>query len=137
MKWPLLKCPTCNATLDNREVRAGKPFVCPSCSESWQLSNRQGNIGGLAALAITICACYLFGLRGLWLVVASVIMLFPVFVAWMFLFYRTLPPQFEPYGSQPSLLKDPEFVTLFPRENAEGDKQKKTDQTEDESPKDS
>ncbi len=137
MKWPLLKCPFCNATLDNNKLRAGKPLVCPSCSAWLQPSTRHIYIGELAAIAIAICICYWFGLRGFWLLVASVIMWFPVYLACMFVFTRIVPPQFEPYGSQPSLLKEPEFVTLFPREDADGEKLKKTGRTEDEPPKES
>lgn len=137
MKWPVLKCPACNAILDNREVRAGRPLICPSCSASWQLSTLQANIGGISALAITIGISYLFGLRELWLLLASVVMWFPAFVAWMFVFYRIVSPKFEPYGSQPSLLKEPEFVTLFPREHVDSDKPKHADQSGDEPPKDS
>lgn len=141
MKWPLLKCPFCNATLDNNKLRAGKPLVCPSCSASLQPSSRQGNIGGLAALAIAICICYWFGLRGLWLFVAPVIAWFPVYLACMFVFTRIVPPQFETYSPPPPLppppWKEPKFVTLFPREDADDDKSKKADRTEDEPPKES
>lgn len=136
MKWPVLKCPICNATLDNNKVRAGKPLVCPSCSAELQPSTRQARIGELGALAITIGICYWFGLSWLWLLVVTVVMWFPVFVAWMFVVDRIRPVQFEPYSSLPPLpWKDPEFVTLFPRGDAHSDKPKKTDQTEDEPPK--
>jgi hypothetical protein len=98
-------------------------------------------MGGLAALAIAICICYWFGLRGLWLFVAPVIAWFPVYLACMFVFTRIRPVQFEPFRPPPpppsSLLKEPEFVTLFPREDADGDKPNKADRTEDEPPKES
>jgi len=144
MKWPVLKCPICNATLDNREVRHGKPLVCPSCSASLQPSSRQGNIGGLAALAIAICICYLFGLRGLWLLVASVIIWFPVGVVWMFVFYRIVPPRFEPYRP-PSPLpplptppwKEEKFITLFPHEDVDAENPKQAGQSGDKPPTDS
>lgn len=136
MKWPVLNCSFCNAILDNKQVRHGKPLVCPSCSAELQPSERPGYIGELIAIAIAICICYWFGLRGLWLFIASVIIWFPVFVAWMFVFVRIVPPQFEPYRPLPTLpWKEPKFVTLFPREDADGDKPKKAGQTEDEPPK--
>jgi hypothetical protein len=95
-------------------------------------------IGELAAITIAICICYLFGLRWLWLLFASLIMWFPVYLACMFVFTRIVPPQFELYDPYPSSsFKDPEFVTLFPRENVEGEKPKKTNRTGDEPPKDS
>ena len=142
MKWPVLKCPACNATLDNNKVRVGKPLVCPSCSAELQLSERQGYKVELFAVAITPFICYLFGLRGLWLLLVSVVMWFPVFVGCLFVFYRIVPPKFEPYRPLPTLpqlptppWKQPKFVTLFPRESVDGDKPKKADRTEDKPPK--
>ena len=97
MKWPLLSCPFCNATLDNTKVRHGKPVVCPSCSARLQPSTRQIDLGNLIALAITIGLCYLFGLRGFWLLAASVVLWFPVLVVWTFVFLRLVRPRFKPY----------------------------------------
>jgi hypothetical protein len=138
MKWPVLKCPFCNATLDNNKVRAGKPLVCPSCSAELQPSSRQIYVGELVAIAIAICIGYWFGLRGLWLFVASILMWFPIAFLWMFVIDRIRPPKFELYDPYPSSpFKEPDFVTLFPREDTDGDKPKKTNRTEDEPPKDS
>lgn len=135
MKSPLLKCPFCNATLDNREVRHGKPLVCHSCSATLQPSSRQGNAGGLAALAIAICICYLFGLKRLWLLVASVIIWFPIGVVWMFVFYRIVPPRLEPYRRLP-WEEEPKFTTLFPHKGG-AKKPKQADQSGDKPTKDS
>jgi hypothetical protein len=142
MKWPVLKCPTCNATLDNNKVRVGKPLVCPSCSAELQPSERQAYIGELAAIAIAICISYLFGLRGLWLLGASVVMWFPIAMAWVFVFVRIVPPKFESYRPLPTLpqlptppWKEPKFVTLFPREHVDSDQSKQSDHSNDDMPR--
>jgi hypothetical protein len=97
MKWPILTCPFCRGRLPNEEVWPGKPLVCPRCSEQLQPETRQLHLSGLIALGITVTACYLFGLRGLWLVGATIVFWFPIGVLWEFIFARIVPPRFEKY----------------------------------------
>jgi hypothetical protein len=49
------------------------------------------------ALALTVAACYMFG-ASLWLLAASVVSWFPIFLAWEFLFSRIVSTRFEKYG---------------------------------------
>ncbi len=97
MKWPTLTCPFCGERLPNEELRTGKPLVCPTCSEKLQPQMRQLQVSGTIALGLTVAACYLFGLRGLWLLGVVILLWFPIYVVWDFLFVRIVPPKFERY----------------------------------------
>ena len=97
MKWPTLTCPFCRGRLQNEGLRPGKPLVCPTCSEKLQPQMRQLHVSGAIALGLTVAACYLFGLRGLWLLGAVIFLWFPIYIAWDFLFVRIVPPRFERY----------------------------------------
>jgi len=98
MKWPVLTCPFCRGRLPNEEVWPGKPLVCPTCSQELQPEMRQLYLAGVIGLGLTFGGSYLFGLRGLWLVAATVVLWFPITLAWDFIFVRIKPPRFEKYG---------------------------------------
>jgi hypothetical protein len=99
MNWPTLTCPFCRGRLPNEKVWPGKPLICPTCSQELQPEDRQLHISGTIALGLTLAGCYLFGLRGLWLVGAVVVLWFPIYIAWEFIFVRIVPPRFEKYQS--------------------------------------
>ncbi len=58
---------------------------------------RQLHVSGAIALGLTVAACYLFGLRGIRLLGVVILLWFPIYVAWDFLFVRIVPPKFERY----------------------------------------
>ncbi len=97
MKWPTLKCPFCRGILRNTELHTGPPFVCPSCGAELQYSRRELWLSGFIALCITVAVLHLLGLRARWLVIATIVLWFPIYVAWEFIFVRILPPRFEAY----------------------------------------
>jgi len=95
--WPTLNCPFCNGILPNTEVRRGKPLLCPSCSAQLQASNRQLDLVNVIALVVATLLSYSLGIRGYWLVLAVVLLWFPVLVGCSFVFYRLVRPRFERY----------------------------------------
>jgi hypothetical protein len=97
MRWPTLKCPFCGGILPNREVRPGTPLKCPTCSRLLQPARWQLRLSGLIALGLTVALSRLFGIQGFWLLAATVILWFPVYVAWDFAFMRLVTPRFEAY----------------------------------------
>src|SRR5690348_5040102 len=97
MKWPVLKCPFCGGVLRNTELHTGPPFVCPSCGAELQYSRRELWLSGFIALCLTVAVLYLLGLRASRLVIATIVLWFPIDVAWEFIFVRIGPPSFEAY----------------------------------------
>jgi len=105
MKWPTLICPFCHGRLPNEQVWPGRPLICPICSEKLQPEKRQLYLSGLIALGLSIAACYLFGVRGLRLVAATIVLWFPIGVAWEFIFARIVPPRFERYEPHEKMIR--------------------------------
>lgn len=108
MKWPTLKCPFCGSILPNRQYKARTPLICPGCSEPLRLARWYLHVTSFSALVLTLVICLLLGLRGFWLLAATIVLWFPVDVAWNFLVGRIVPPKFERYppsdsGSHSSL----------------------------------
>ena len=97
MRWPVLNCPFCGGVLPNTEVKAGRPLTCPGCSRQLQMATGQLYLSGLIGLCLDTALCLLIGLRGLTLLVAIVLLWFPVYVAWDFIFVRLVKPRFEAY----------------------------------------
>lgn len=63
---------------------------------------RQLYLSGLVGLGLTIVLVYLMGFRGLWLIGATVVLWFPVFIIWDFIFVRIAKPRFEAFGGKNS-----------------------------------
>jgi hypothetical protein len=97
LRPPTFKCPSCGATMPNEQYRAGKPWICPACSGQFQTSRTYGNIVGWGTTALTLVFFYLLGIRGPHLLVATVVMWFPVLLISTFVLDRLLPPRLEPY----------------------------------------
>jgi len=97
MKWPVLRCPYCEGILRNTDVYPRHAIPCPTCGAKLQPSLRQGYLSGVIALCCTVAACYLVGLSGFWLILATVLFWFPVFVIWEFIFVRIAKPRFEAF----------------------------------------
>ena len=97
MKWPILKCPFCGGVLRNTDVLPGKAVVCPSCAAQLQQSDRQLQLYGLIALSITLAGLCLLNVRGIWLVTATILLWFPVYVICCSVLDRIVPPRFEVY----------------------------------------
>jgi hypothetical protein len=97
MKWPTLNCPFCGGILRNTDLHKGEPLICPVCGAKLQHSTSQLHLSGFIALCVALLVLYLLGLRGIWLVVTTVLVWFPVYVAWDFVFTRIVPPRFEAY----------------------------------------
>ena len=100
MRWPTLKCPFCQGILRNTDVYPGRPVVCPICEAKLQPSIGQGRLSALIGLCLTVAICYFLGVSREWFLVATVLLWFPVFVIWGFIFARMVPPRFETFDSQ-------------------------------------
>jgi hypothetical protein len=101
MKWPILKCPFCAGILPNSDHHPGKPIRCPRCAALLQPSTSRGALSAFIGLCFTLVVCYLLGLSGAWFFVAAMVLWFPVFVVWEFIFERLTPPRFETYVPPP------------------------------------
>lgn len=97
MKWPTLKCPFCGGRLRNTELYPGRPIVCPDCGAELQPSDRQMWLYGLGALFTLMAVLYFLDVSGVWFIVATILLWFPVYLIWMFFFDRVFPPRFEAY----------------------------------------
>jgi hypothetical protein len=97
---PTFKCPSCGEIIPNR-YKAGQPLTCPGCLKQLKPSRRYLNFAFCSAIGLTVLICFLLGFRGVWLLVAALLLWFPVDFVWMFLYVRLFPPKFEPYS--PSL----------------------------------
>jgi hypothetical protein len=71
--------------------------VCPTCAAQLQPSERQLWVSVAIALCISIALADVLRLTGIWFVVATVLLWFPVSIAWDFIFVRIVPPRFEAY----------------------------------------
>lgn len=108
--WPRLECPFCQGVLRNTDVYPARPVVCPTCGAKLQPSIREGRLSGLIGLCLTLAICYLLGLSGVWFVVATILLWFPIFVIWGFFFVRLRRPRFETYD--PQIGFGPKFISL-------------------------
>ena len=97
MMWPTLKCPFCGSLLPNRQYKARTALTCPGCSEPLRLARWYLHLTSAIALGLTFAICLLIGLGGLWLFAATLLLWFPVAVAWNYLFGLMFPPRFERY----------------------------------------
>ena len=97
MKRPVMKCPFCGGTLRNTDLHPGRPVVCPSCKTELQASDAQLWLSGFIALCITATCLYFMGVRGVWFFVAVVVLWFPAYVIWDYIFLLIVPPRFEAF----------------------------------------
>jgi uncharacterized paraquat-inducible protein A len=95
MKWPTLKCPFCSGLLRNTDLHRGEPIVCPSCDAKLQHSTSQMYVSALIALCIVVAVLYFLGVRGIGLTVGTVVLWFPAYVVWEFIYSRIVPTRFE------------------------------------------
>jgi hypothetical protein len=125
--------------MPTEEYKYLKPWVCPGCSAELQFSEAHGSILQYCFIGIALLLLYLVGLRSWQLAIAVI----PAGIILTFIFTgpldRILPRRLELYSPPPwkrnkeeDRFVEDKFVTLFPREDVDGDKAKKPDQAEDE-----
>ena len=103
MNWrPKLKCPVCGQIIPNTQFRPAGPITCPSCSRQLSVASWHLKLTTRVPIVLTLALCYFVGFRGFRYVIASVLLYFPVFLAWTFLLVRLIPPRFEPYEPKPA-----------------------------------
>lgn len=93
---PTFKCPFCRSIVTSQYV-AGRPLTCQDCHRELQISRWYLNLAGWAAIGVTFIFCLLLGLRGLRLLIAAVVLWFPISLLCTFLLNRAIPPPLEPY----------------------------------------
>src|ERR1700733_7548954 len=110
MQYPELICPFCKGIVPNADLKSHGPLVvCPSCFRKLQYSKKQLRLSGLIAFVLTVGLCLLFGLRDVvLLIVVSIVVWFPVYVALQFFLAWTVPTRLEAY-------RGPGDTELFPR----------------------
>lgn len=86
MRWPTLKCPFCGAVLPRRDYNANVPTVCPGCGRQLRVANWYQNLLMSLGVALTLTACYVVGLRGWRLLLATALLFFPATVFTIFMF---------------------------------------------------
>ena len=78
---PNVKCPACGTVMPWRGFHAGKPWICPGRFHQFQIKRSRFNGLGLWAAGLALGASYLTGVRGWLLLVATVVLWFPFFLA--------------------------------------------------------
>lgn len=96
LKPPTLKCPFCGAAIANTYV-AGEPLTCQDCQRQLMMSPWHLRLTSLGGTVVTILLCLLLGLQGVRLLVAIVLLWFPLSLLWTFLLNALLPPRLESY----------------------------------------
>jgi hypothetical protein len=92
----LSKCPHCAAMLQPWEIRGAGSFGCPYCETRLQASNSYGRRIDLANLLVSAAVFLALGLRGLHLVLAVVLVWWPVEFLAINLLIWVLPPHARP-----------------------------------------
>jgi hypothetical protein len=91
------KCPFCGTMMPNSKFRASEPWVCPGCSQGLMVSRTWGNAVTWGSIGFTFLVLFILGFRGLRLIVAGIVLWFPVQLLLFGFLDRTFPPKLEPY----------------------------------------
>lgn len=89
--------PACGSVMPWTTFRARRPWVCPGCYRTYQISRSQAK--ALAACA-TVLACgvsYAVGARGLAFLIATAALWFPALLICIPIAARISPPRLEPF----------------------------------------
>lgn len=100
MYWPVIHCPFCAGVIPNTLIKT-PPVACPNCGRKLQASSRQLNTSSGIGAGIALGLCLVFGLRGITLIIGTVLLWVPCFFVWHFLFVRIVPPKFEAWAPRP------------------------------------
>ena len=92
MRPPILKCPYCHAVITGRYT-AGQPLVCESCHRRLMIAPWHLRITSLGGTVLTIFLCFILGIRGVRLLMAIVVLWFPISLIWTLLLNRLIPPR--------------------------------------------
>src|SRR5712691_6329978 len=95
-----LRCPTCGSRLEYTQVTFGRSFSCPACQEQLQIPPRYRKSVTWSSLLLAIVLPLGWGLRGLDLFFAVLIVWFPVWTFAQIVVKRVLPPRIEKYSPQ-------------------------------------
>jgi hypothetical protein len=96
---PTVKCPACGTVLPNEAYHAGQPWVCPGCGRQYRIARPVLFSTLLLAIGFSIVGCYLAGLRGLRLLISTLIVLIPVDLMCIYVRNRLMPLTLEPFPS--------------------------------------
>jgi ribosomal protein L37AE/L43A len=91
------KCPSCGATMRNDRRKANRPWTCPACSQEFQFSPQYRKVVALGSLLLTVVLLFILELRGLRLLLATLVLWLPVFSISIFLAERIIPPTLQPF----------------------------------------
>lgn len=94
---PDFKCPTCGGKLLAREFRAGKPWICSTCSRQFRVSRTYIRTVVWSVVGLLLIFFRIQGGRGWPLLAAAVVCLVPVLYILIPILYRVIPPRLEPY----------------------------------------
>jgi hypothetical protein len=94
---PTVRCPVCNTVMPWTTFRARKPWVCPGCLRQFQPSKTQATARSFCAIGLALAASYGLGMRGIWLLLTSAALWFPVFLICILVADRIAPLRLEPY----------------------------------------
>ena len=107
------RCPFCGARVPTEQYRGGRPWVCPGCSRPLQFSATYEKFLSYGALGTSFLCCYLLGLWGWQLIIASLVIWFPLLFIFIGIFHRFVPPRLEAYEGS--------VLTLFPPPGADSE----------------
>lgn len=96
---PTFECPQCGASMGGEQAKRRPPWTCPKCGLKLRPSRMYARINGFVALALSMTLCAVMGLRGLLLLVAALLISFPITVILAVPFAWITRPPLEPYYS--------------------------------------
>jgi len=93
----MFKCPYCGAAITNKYI-AWESLTCQSCNRELVISSWYLKLGAWGGIVVTVLFCVLLGLQGLRLMIASVVLYFPITLLWSLALKRLFPPRLEASG---------------------------------------
>lgn len=121
LSMPTLECPQCGTKIGKEHFKGRAPWKCPKCAQRLRLSRTYATVSGVVTLALSMTLCAIMGLRGLLLLVAAVLIFFPITVILAVPFAWVIRPSLEPYYSTE---EESHFTSLSINENDSSERPK-------------
>jgi DNA-directed RNA polymerase subunit RPC12/RpoP len=86
-------CPGCGAALDRKTISFTEAFACPKCGEKLRVKQAGFRVRGLTVFLLSPLLAYGVGVRGLGLVIASALALWPLSLVSKLIVNAVFPPR--------------------------------------------
>jgi hypothetical protein len=103
---PLYCCSSCHSFF-RYDYKRDQPIICPKCARQMMVPFWFKSLAFYCAVGLAFIFSFLLGLRDFWLLVGTVLLTFPVLLAWLTFLNRIVPAPLTDYL--------PNETTLFPK----------------------